>query len=75
MPEEARAGLPERTDAALELLGREPLRDRLLLLSCVVAPGEQTLRRRQRAHGGAEAEPAPCVQPEAALARRSRSRS
>jgi hypothetical protein len=55
-PEEARAASRERTDAVLELLRREPQLDRLLVLSCVVAPGEQMPRRSQRAR--VEAEPA-----------------
>ena len=57
-PEERRAALRERAQAAVELLGRDPRRERLLLLSCVVAPGVQAPPRRQRAHARAEAEPA-----------------
>jgi hypothetical protein len=54
-PEEARAALRERAQAAVEPLRR----DRLLMLSCGVAPSEQMLRRTRRgAHTGVVAEPA-----------------
>jgi hypothetical protein len=49
--------LRRRDQTAVELLRREPQLDRLRLLSCVVAPGEQMPRRSQRAL--VEAEPAP----------------
>jgi hypothetical protein len=56
-PEEARAAaLRERAQAAVEPLRR----GRPLMLSYVVAPSEQMLRRTHRAaHAGVVAEPAP----------------
>jgi hypothetical protein len=55
-PELRRGVLRRRAQAAVALLRREPQPDRLRLLSCVVARGEEMLRRRQRAR--VEAEPA-----------------
>jgi hypothetical protein len=54
--EPPREVLRRRARVAVAPLRREPQLDRLLVLSCVVAPGEQTLRRSQRAR--VEAEPA-----------------
>jgi hypothetical protein len=56
-PEPPRGVLRRRARAAVARLRREPQLDRLRLLSCVVASGEQMLRRSQRAR--VEAEPAP----------------
>jgi hypothetical protein len=57
-PEGRRAAPRGCARAGVELLRRERRRDRLFLLSCVVAPSEQTLRRSQRAHLRVEVEPA-----------------
>jgi hypothetical protein len=54
--EPPRGVLRRHARAAVALLRREPQLDRLLVLSCVVASGEQMLRRSQRAR--VEAEPA-----------------
>jgi hypothetical protein len=56
-PEPPRGVLRRRDQTAVALLRSEPQLDRLRLLSCVVAPGEQMPRRSQRAR--VEAEPAP----------------